>query len=304
MTWSLEQITSEALLARFNELCNQRPDMRVLSTLLERPLSLAWIHSIGAVHDEVMRTLVPPFPPLELRERTAAPELEMFLWTGLKDIEIIGGLYEKHRSTATRGQTTVLDFGCGCGRMTRFLSAVDGYVVHGCDVNPALAGWCQKNLARVQTAQTSPLPPTPYPDGIFDLVYSISILTHIPEPNIRKWLTEMARIMAPGALLVVTTHSYPALRITLDSPAHQQMLQMTSAEVATTIDNLATQKVVFRRYAADELEITSAGAEYGISFIDPSYFEGVSAGSEFTLLEYVPGGLRGWQDIVVLRKRG
>ena len=43
-------------------------------------------------------------------------------------------------------------------------------------------------------------------DGQFDLVYSISIFTHLPEPMQDAWLGELARVAQAGACLVITTH--------------------------------------------------------------------------------------------------
>jgi hypothetical protein len=56
----------------------------------------------------------------------------------------------------------------------------------------------------------------------------------------------------------------------------------------------------FFRYPANVLHAASAGADYGNTFIAPRYIrEHWTDGLE--LVEHLPGGLYGWQDIAVLR---
>ena len=82
MSQFVEQISSEAMLTRFAEMCEERPDIRVLRYILNEPKSvLEWVHSVGVLDDEPS-SLVPLFPPQELRKLGAAEDLEVFLWTG------------------------------------------------------------------------------------------------------------------------------------------------------------------------------------------------------------------------------
>jgi SAM-dependent methyltransferase len=108
-----------------------------------------------------------------------------------------------HATVRVRGR--VLDFGCGCGRVARHLPGVDG-----CDYNPALVEWCRENLPgefRVNALE----PPAPYEEESYDLVYAISVLTHLTERLAEAWVAEWRRILRPGGHLLVTTHgdAYP-----------------------------------------------------------------------------------------------
>jgi SAM-dependent methyltransferase len=49
-------------------------------------------------------------------------------------------------------------------------------------------------------------PPLRYEDGQFDLVYAISVFTHLPHDLERAWIAELSRIVAPAGLLLLTTH--------------------------------------------------------------------------------------------------
>jgi SAM-dependent methyltransferase len=108
----------------------------------------------------------------------------------------------------------VLDFGCGCGRIARAWAGLSGPALHGCDYNPKLVAWCRANLPFMEFRENELEPPSPYPGGSFDLVYAISILTHLTEPVAKRWMAEWARILRPGGLLLFSTHG-DAFRQTL-----------------------------------------------------------------------------------------
>ena len=97
---------------------------------------------------------------------------------------------------------TVLDFGCGCGRTARQWSGLD---LHGCDYNARAVAWCQANLPHMRATVNDLEPPAPYPDAMFDVVYAISVLTHLSDELARRWVDDWRRILKPGGVLVVTT---------------------------------------------------------------------------------------------------
>jgi SAM-dependent methyltransferase len=50
------------------------------------------------------------------------------------------------------------------------------------------------------------LPPSPFAGEAFDLVYGISVLTHLNEEMQFSWLSELSRITRPGGFLLLTVH--------------------------------------------------------------------------------------------------
>lgn len=167
---------------RFKEICAQRPDLRVLLYMLGEEKILEWIQTVGVCEDEVLRKFIPPFPPLELRQITAAADLPEFLWTGLVDMDRIMTLYEKAANYVNIESPTILDFGCGCGRMVRFLNNYSVFnTIHACEVNPDHVDWCRDNLSNVQVSRCNVLPPLPYKDQMFNLIYVLSVFTHLSE---------------------------------------------------------------------------------------------------------------------------
>jgi SAM-dependent methyltransferase len=100
----------------------------------------------------------------------------------------------------------ILDFGCGCGRMTRWLSDLSRPQIHACDYNRRLANWCDANLGFVRVRTTDLNPPLPYADGNFDLLYAYSVLTHLSTALASQWLAEFQRLVRPGGLVWFTVH--------------------------------------------------------------------------------------------------
>src|SRR6185295_9883288 len=47
-------------------------------------------------------------------------------------------------------------------------------------------------------------PPTIFPDGAFDLVYGVSVMTHLTRDVQIMWLREIKRILAPDGLALLT----------------------------------------------------------------------------------------------------
>jgi SAM-dependent methyltransferase len=100
---------------------------------------------------------------------------------------------------------SVLDFGCGCGRVTRYWDSFAGSVA-GSDVNPAAIEWCRRNLRFARFEVNGLAPPLAFPDASFDLVYALSVFTHLTPELQLAWRDELRRVLRPRGRLLVTTH--------------------------------------------------------------------------------------------------
>jgi SAM-dependent methyltransferase len=109
------------------------------------------------------------------------------------------------------GDCRVLDFGCGCGRTIRwFLRDGGNAEFHGVDVDAEAVAWCRQHLQQGHFLATGPEPPLPYPADHFDIVYCLSVFTHLNESMQDAWLAELARIMKPGGVLILTVYGKTA----------------------------------------------------------------------------------------------
>jgi SAM-dependent methyltransferase len=101
---------------------------------------------------------------------------------------------------------TVLDFGCGVGRVLRHWSGVTGPVLHGTDYNPELIDWCRRNLRFARFNVNALTGRLSYAAGTFDLIYALSVFTHLTPEQQDSWMTELRRILKPGGHLLISTH--------------------------------------------------------------------------------------------------
>jgi len=100
---------------------------------------------------------------------------------------------------------SVLDFGCGCGRVTRWWRDFPGSLA-GSDLDPQAVVWCRRNLPFARFEVNGLEPPLVFEDGSFDLVYALSVFTHLTADLQLAWRDELRRVLRPTGVLLMTTH--------------------------------------------------------------------------------------------------
>jgi SAM-dependent methyltransferase len=121
--------------------------------------------------------------------------------------EALAGQLIRPSAFDVRGCKYILDAGCGNGRYTRVLlrRADSDAVITGFDLSQRMLRRARRRVksSRV-TLAAADLTRLPYPDAYFDAIVCGWVLEHLPDP--RPGLSELARVMQPGAklLLLVT----------------------------------------------------------------------------------------------------
>jgi SAM-dependent methyltransferase len=100
---------------------------------------------------------------------------------------------------------SVLDFGCGTGRtMSMFLEEADRAEFVGCDIHSESIAWATSALSPpFSFLVCREAPPLALADHRFDLVYGMSVFSHITD-HWSRWLVELHRVMRPGAIAVIS----------------------------------------------------------------------------------------------------
>ena len=122
-----------------------------------------------------------------------------------------------------RPGTALLDVGCGCGRLPRYLvsSPIESYT--GFDRHSGMIEWCKREIRdsrfkfdffelksaytawdEQQGAINAADFAFPYADGSFDSCMLASVFTHMPPNEVRHYLGELARVMRPGGKVLLS----------------------------------------------------------------------------------------------------
>ena len=148
-----------------------------------------------------------PMPDAAKRQRVVASESESgFLTEGFTTYIKLDKALERTFGHGLGRFKHVLDWGCGCGRVTRYLDR-DGGSITGADIDGESVHWCRQNLAFANFEHIPLHPPTSIASGSFDLVLGISVFTHLSERDEQQWLAELQRIALPGAVLLMSVHA-------------------------------------------------------------------------------------------------
>jgi SAM-dependent methyltransferase len=220
-----------------------------------------------------------PLPPVRFVQAVSGePDIAWFLRGGALAADAIRTALAEQGQDVAR-LPALLDFGCGCGRVIRHWARVEGEV-HGTDYNPGLVAWCRRGLPFGRFEVNGFAPPLAYPDGRFDLVYALSVFTHLPAELQIPWMDELRRVLSPDGLLLLTVHGT------------RYRADLEPAERAT----FDTGNLVVRR---DD----SPGRNVCGVYHPEAYLRGTLARG-YEVLAYVPEGALGnpHQDLVLLRR--
>ena len=137
---------------------------------------------------------------------TGVADAEGFLLSGSAAVDFLDKEALGRDRKSFRDFSSILDFGCGCGRLIRSLRPLcDQWAsIHGCDIDPAAIAWCKENIPDASFSTVGETPPLHFQDKSIDLTYACSVFTHFDADNQFRWLAELQRIMKPGGYLLVT----------------------------------------------------------------------------------------------------
>lgn len=151
-----------------------------------------------------IRALLPDVPEPGLQE----------LWNGVSGAALAAQSLAFYRVLRERAaerlpggleEARVLDFGCGWGRLTRYLARdVAPGRLYGCDPVELILDICRQTRVPAVLARSDVRSPRLPFDERFDLAFAFSVFTHLSEPAHRDALAALHGGLRPGGLLVVT----------------------------------------------------------------------------------------------------
>jgi len=117
-------------------------------------------------------------------------------------------IIEWTKSHVAQGDTNILDWGCGVSRIAMHIGKFTkgNAAVYACDINNEMISFNVKSYQGITYSLISYKPPTNHEDGYFDLIYGLSIFTHIEDKMQENWLSEIHRILRENGIFLFTTH--------------------------------------------------------------------------------------------------
>jgi SAM-dependent methyltransferase len=102
--------------------------------------------------------------------------------------------------------TAVMDFGCAWGRIIRFwLRDLPATSLIGFDIEDRFLSFARAQVPGPDYRLGSARPPLDVPDGSLDLIYAMSVFSHLPQDVADAWIAEFARVLRPGGIACLTT---------------------------------------------------------------------------------------------------
>jgi SAM-dependent methyltransferase len=232
-----------------------------------------------------------PLPDASRRKRVSGNTDPLLFvlggYTLLRKLELL--LTERY-ATSIDEIGRILDWGCGCGRLLRFLveRVPRPGAIFGADVDADNVAWCRTNLPSATTCTTRLLPPSPFASGQFDLIIGNSVFTHLGEETQIAWLEELSRILAAGGIAMVSVQTITDLsRETFHSAAYDRLLQ--NGFISEKIDDALSGVIADGKY-------------YRSAFHTHDYIRSVWS-KYFAIEDIIPQFSNNMQDFVLMRKR-
>jgi SAM-dependent methyltransferase len=221
-----------------------------------------------------------PVPPAPLRVRVAGTaDLDWFVEGGRLGADAVRDALAR-AGVHLAGLDAMLDFGCGCGRVTRYWADFEGHSVAGSDQDAVAVAWCRENLPFARFETNALAPPLAFASGAFDVVYALSVFTHLTEELGLAWRDELRRVLRPGGHLLLSTHG-GHYRDRLDA---EEGARFDRGELVVRWESVAGTNL--------------CSAFHPEAYVRDALSEG------FEVVDFQPEGARGnpHQDLVLLRK--
>jgi SAM-dependent methyltransferase len=183
------------------------------------------------------------------------------------------------------GQSSLLDFGCGYGRITRYFALVFREVVCS-DLEPAMIAFAKEQFGVDGFVSAVDLAGVAFPPQRFDVVFSFSLFTHLNPEIWPAWFWALSERVRPGGHLLLTTRS----------PEFARRKGETFAE---------GERIQFR--AKNETGTRLDARIYGQTTASRDWVESVAAQrpGELEYLDHFPSGSFDlYQDMHVFRRHG
>jgi SAM-dependent methyltransferase len=181
----------------------------------------------------------------------------------------------------------VLDWGSGCGRLTQsLLSHAPELRITGVDIDRNNVDWCQCHVHGARFLHCDLLPPLDLDRESVDLLIGVSVITHQTLEVQRAWRDELARVMKPGGVLILSFNG----EFTIAKGVEERVLAVLSSGFDAEHHDPNLEGFI------------SDPAYYRLTLQTRKHFISEFSG-QFDVIDIIPAGCGSVQDFAVLQKK-
>jgi SAM-dependent methyltransferase len=230
----------------------------------------------------------PELPDAERRKRESGSESAvLFVQEGFSAFKKLDLALNRTLNRSIGDFGNVLDWGCGCGRVTRYFSSLHTRLF-GVDRDEENVNWCRRQFPFGEFRIASLRPPTTFDAESFDLIIGVSMFSRLREKDQQEWLSELSRIAKPGAVLLMCTQGESTVARSGWTERLWNNWQKTGFLAGGTKSDLG-------ELGDEEYYVNTYMTEDYIRRNWSRFFE---------IVDFIPAYIGNHQDLAVMRKRG
>lgn len=235
-----------------------------------------YLNTEGLRRSAYLRQVLPSLPDPQIQLRFTGMSGDDALYEAYCMYGLCKRMIQQHRGPLVPSDT-ILDYGCGWGRVLRFfLKEVEPANLQGVDPLAEVLD-IARQTNRYGNFQLIPaMPPTSLPDASVDVIYLFSVFSHLSEEAHLRLLAEFKRLLRPGGLVIATTRPREfilrcaELRRLGELPPHLQGGALSFLDTAATLDAYDRGEFCFSPTGGGDLLESSF---YGEACIPRAYAE-------------------------------
>jgi len=264
-----------------------------------------WLHTEGYRRHPMLRRILPGMPSEDIQLSFTGNTGDAVLRDAFTNYKVFTQMYEDLVSPVSQCGA-VLDFGCGWGRVIRFfIKDLQPSALWGVDpVEEMIAISKENKWCNFKTINTRP--PLPFQDDTFDLIYSVSVFSHLSEEMHHSWLLELTRVLKPGGLLMATTRQREFIEFCAELRARADLDSLTAGISGSAAAFLDTQQSLSDydsgKYCYTQLIHEGEWSYWGDTAIPKAYVLNNWTSHGLTFVDYIDDRSKIVQNVIVMRK--
>jgi len=269
---------------------HKNQDLRYVAEISARPRSIKTGQTSPYSLDVLVADLAFQMPPADIAARIGATNPADYVILGRSIYRAFERALKTSFNTTFANYQTILDWGCGSGRVGRHVVAGKNraQTFVGFDIDTFAVNWANGQFGNHFKASTTE-PPLDLEPASVDLAYAYSVFTHLAEADMRIWMAELKRLIKPGGVALFTVLSDEAMAALYPIPDRDLLKAWKKRGIHDSVANAQLDTI---EVAKDYYRNVWLKRDYIVKEL----------GSAFELVDFVPG-FHFYQSLVVARRR-